>query len=107
VFSLTVSRPVKESVDEDAIILIWNTARSNAYDRRTTRWRYSLWEAFSPKDPERLRLPPDITPALESFPEASSEPTELPASTAPVGVAQGRSRHSRKPNTFYIDGQRE
>jgi hypothetical protein len=35
-------------------------------------------------NPELLRLPPDITSALEPSPEASPELTELPASTAPV-----------------------
>src|SRR5947209_12415005 len=36
------------------------------------------------KDPERLRLLPDTTSALEPAQEICPEPTELSASTAPV-----------------------
>jgi hypothetical protein len=99
-----VSRPVEEKVDEDVIVsgmlpgalpIVEEPQGGDAV----------VGKPLALKDPERLRLPPGITSTLESSPEASSEPTELPASTAPVRMEEGRSRHSRKPNTLYIDGQ--
>ena len=46
VFSLKVPRLAEESIDED-VIISGRPPGTNAYNRRVTRRRYSLCEAFS------------------------------------------------------------
>jgi hypothetical protein len=99
-----VSRPVEERVDEDVIVSGIPPGAMPIIEE-PQGGDTVIGKPLALKDPEHLRLPPGITSTLESSPEASSQPTELPASRAPVRMAQGRSRHSRKPNTLYIDGQ--
>ena len=57
------------------------------------------------RTPERLRPPPDLAPSLEASPEASLEASpealELPASTAPARMEQGRSKRRKVANTLY------
>jgi hypothetical protein len=59
------------------------------------------------KTPERLRPPPDLAPTLEASPEASPEGLELPASTAPARMEQGRSKRRKVANTLYRNSQYE
>jgi hypothetical protein len=47
------------------------------------------------------RPPPDLAPSLEASPEASPEGLELPASTAPARMEQGRSKRRKVANTLY------
>ena len=53
------------------------------------------------RTPERLRPPPDLAPSLEASPEASPEGLELPPSTAPARMEQGRSKRRKVANTLY------
>jgi hypothetical protein len=81
-----VSRPVEESDDEDVIVP--GTPLGTAPIIEESQGGDTIFvKPLVMRDPERLRLPPDtITSALEPSPEASPEPTDLPASTALVRV---------------------
>jgi hypothetical protein len=55
------------------------------------------------RTPERPPL--DLAPRLEASPEASLEGLELPASTAPTRMEQGRSKRRKVANTIYRNSQ--
>jgi hypothetical protein len=76
-------RLVKERVDEDVIIpgTLPGIARRI---KESQDGDIIFVKPLAIKDLERLRLLPYSTSALELSPEASPEPAELPASTAPV-----------------------
>jgi hypothetical protein len=101
----TVSRPVEENDDE--VVVPRTPPRTAPIVEESQGGGTIFVRPLAIRTPERLRPPPGVTPAQESSPETSPEPTELPASTAPARMEQERSRRSRKPNTLYTDSQYE
>ena len=74
-----MSKPVEESDYED-VIVPRTPPRTVPIIEESQGGDTIFVKPLAIRDPERLRLPPGIASALEP----STEPTELPALTAPV-----------------------